>query len=63
MKQIMAQDAMLTYPQFDKPFIVYTDASNKQIGIVMQNNEPLGIFSKKLTDTHCRYPVMEQKSF
>jgi len=39
MKEILAQDVMLTYPEFDQPFIIYTDASERQIGgVVMQNN-------------------------
>jgi hypothetical protein len=43
---------MLTYPQFDKPFIIYTDTSDKQIGgIITQCDKPLSFFSKKLTDT------------
>jgi hypothetical protein len=38
MKETLAQDAMLTYPQFDKPFVLHTDASGKQIrGVVTQN--------------------------
>jgi hypothetical protein len=58
----MAQEAMLTYPQFDQPFIAYTDASDKQIGgIVTQHDKPLGYFSRKLTDTQRRYPVTEQE--
>jgi len=61
-KQQIAQETMLTYPQFDKPFIVYTDASEKQIGgVVTQDNKPLGFFSRKLTDTQRRYPVTEQE--
>jgi hypothetical protein len=62
MKDIMAQDAMLTYPQFDQPFIIHSDASDKQIGgIVSQQDKPLGFFSKKLTETQGRYPVTEQE--
>jgi len=62
MKQLMAQDTMITYPQFDKPFLIHTDASDKQIGgVVMQDNRPLGFFSKKLTSTQKRYPVTEQE--
>jgi len=39
MKEIIAQDIMLTYPQFNKPFHMYTDASKSQIGgIIMQDN-------------------------
>jgi hypothetical protein len=52
MKEIIVQDIMLTYPQFDKPFHVYTDASELQIrGVIMQDSKPLGFFSKKLTHT------------
>jgi len=53
---------MLTYPQFDQPFVFYTDASEKQNGgIVTQNGKPLGFFSRKLTETQRRYPVTEQE--
>jgi hypothetical protein len=56
------QETMLTYPQFNQPFMVYTDASEKQIwGIVPQNDKPLGFFSRKLSNTQCRYPVTEQE--
>jgi hypothetical protein len=61
-KEQMAQETMLTYPQFDQPFVVYTDASEKQIGgVVTQNGKPLGFFSRKLTETQSRYPVTEQE--
>jgi hypothetical protein len=62
MKHIMSQDTLLTNPQFDQPFVVHTNASDKQIGgVVMQNNKPLGFFSKKLTETQRKYPVTEQE--
>jgi len=62
MKDILAQETMLTYPEFDKPFVIYTDASELQIGgVVTQNDKPLGFFSKKLNDTQKRYPVPEQE--
>jgi hypothetical protein len=61
-KDQIAQQAMLTYPQFDQPFTIYTNASDKQIGgIIMLNNKPLGYFSRKLTEMQCRYPVTEQE--
>jgi hypothetical protein len=62
MKDIMARDAMLTYPKFDEPFIIYSNSSEHQIGgIVTQDNKPLGFFNKKLTDTQKRYPDIEQE--
>jgi len=30
MKDIIAQNTMLTSPQFNKPFVIYTDASEQQ---------------------------------
>jgi len=61
-KQQLTQEKMLTYPQFDKPFIVYTDASDKQIGgVITQEGKPLGFFSRKLTGTQRCYPVTEQE--
>jgi ribonuclease HI len=46
----MAQETMLTYPQFDKPFIVYTDASEKQIGgVVTHEGKPLELLA--ITET------------
>jgi len=62
MKNILAQDAMLTYPEFDKPFVIYTDASERQIGgVIMQNEKPLGFFSKKLNEMQKKDPVTEQE--
>ena len=53
---------MLTYLQFDKPFTVYTDASDKQIdSVITQKGKPLGFFSRKLTDTQRCYPITKQE--
>jgi len=61
-KEQLTQETMLPYLQFDQPFIVYTDASEKQIGgIITQDNKPLGFFSRKLTDTKRCYPVTKQE--
>jgi hypothetical protein len=47
MKQIVAENPMLTYPQFGKPFLVHTDASEKQIGgVVTQDDKPLGFLAE-----------------
>jgi hypothetical protein len=41
----LAQETMLTYPQFDQPFVVYTDASEKQIGASSLRMESLLVSS------------------
>ena len=34
-KKVITQDTILAYPDWSKPFIVHTDASDKQIGAVI----------------------------
>ena len=40
-KQMVAQDTMLSHPDYKAPFVVHTDASKLQIGgVVSQNGKP-----------------------
>jgi hypothetical protein len=51
---------VLAYPDFAIPFEIYTDASNKQIGsVIQQNGQPLAFYSRKLTDAQTRYKVIQ----
>jgi hypothetical protein len=62
MKNAIAKETLLTYPDFTQPFVVHTDASSKQIGgVISQNEKPIAFFSKKLTDVQQCYPVTEQE--
>ena len=46
---MVAREATLAYPQFDKPFHVYTDASDYQLGgVIMQYDKPLAFYTRKL---------------
>ena len=57
-KQVIARDVCLAYPQFDKPFVIYTDASTRQLGgVITQDNRPIAFFSRKLTSAQTRYTV------
>ena len=57
-KATICQDVVLAYPDFSKPFEIYTVASATQLGaVITQNNRPLAFFSRKLTDTQKRYSV------
>jgi len=59
-KQVIARDVCLAYPQFDKPFVIYTDASTRQLGgVITQDNRPIAFFSRKLTSAQRRYTVTE----
>ena len=41
-KQMISHEVFLTYPDWTSPFYVHTDASNKQLGVaISQNNKPI----------------------
>ena len=49
-KATIAKEVVLAYPDFDKVFEIYTDASTKQLGsVITQSNRPLAFFSRKLS--------------
>jgi len=59
-KATIAKDVVLAYPNYDKVFEVYTDASSTQLGsVITQSNRPLAFFSRKLSETQQKYSVTE----
>ena len=57
-KATICQDVVLAYPDFSKPFKIYTDASATQLGaVITQDNRPLAFFSSKLSDTQNQYSI------
>ena len=58
----MSKETLLTFPQFDKPFHVYTDASKHQLGaVIMQEGKPLAFYSRKLNSAQKNYTTGEQE--
>jgi hypothetical protein len=54
----IANDVVLTYLDYSKVFEIYTDASRKQLGIVItQDNRPIAFFSWKLSNMQRKYSV------
>ncbi len=48
----------MAYPDYSKVFKIYTDASSKQLGaVITQDNRPIAFFSWKLSDTQHKYSV------
>ena len=51
---------MLAYPDYSKPFEIYTDASTRQLGaVITQGNRPLAFFSRKLSEAQEKYNITE----
>ena len=59
-KAAIAKEVVLAYPDFSKPFEIYTDASTKQLGaVITQDNRPITFFSRNLSVTQTKYSVTE----
>ncbi len=57
-KVTIAKEVVLAYPDFTKPFKIYTDASTMQLGSeITQGNRPVAFFSRKLSVTQTKYSV------
>jgi len=62
MKKIMSREVLLAYPQFDKPFIIHTDASHTQLeSVISQDDKPIAFYSRKLSPTQTRYTTTERE--
>jgi hypothetical protein len=62
MKAVMAKDAFLKYPDHNKPFEVYCDASDLQLGaVIKQAGQPVAFYSRKLNKAQLNYTVGEKE--
>ena len=61
-KQVVSQQVLLTYPNFNIPFHIYTDASKYQLGsVIMQENSPIAFYSRKLNPAQFNYTTSERE--
>jgi hypothetical protein len=63
-KKIICREVRLTFPDFSKPFHIYTDANDKQLGaVITQDNKHIALYSRKLNSDQQRYTTDEQDLF
>ena len=61
-KGIIAKQTMLVFPDYNKPFVVYTDASDYQLGgVVTQEGKPVAFFSRKLNSAQKKYTTTDKE--
>jgi hypothetical protein len=61
-KSIVCRKVLLSYPDFNKPFHIHTDASHYQLGaVVSQDNHPIAFYSHKLQLAQVRYTTTERE--
>jgi hypothetical protein len=61
-KRVMAKETILSFPDFNKPFHIHTDASNTALGaVIMQDGKPLAFYSRKMNAAQRNYTTGEQE--
>ena len=77
LKQSLTVEPLLAYPDHNKPYTLYTDASNSCIGACLtqscdeneeilpnvKNEKPIYYLSHKLSKTQCKWSTIEKEAF
>ena len=62
MKQSISRETLLVYAHFNKPFVIHTDATKVQLGIVIsQDNKTIAFYSRKLNTALINYTTTERE--
>jgi RNase H-like domain found in reverse transcriptase len=61
-KQAITDDVMLSFPDFNKPSEIHTDASDVQLGsVIMQDCKPVAFYGRKRNPAQWNYTIGERE--
>ena len=61
-KATVSQETLLTYPDWNEPFNIHTDASDFQLGaVISQKGQPIAFFIRKLNSAQLNYTTTEKR--
>ena len=62
MKKVLSCEVLLAYPDFSKTVVVHTDASDYQLGAVInQDGKPIAFYLQQLNNTQIHYPTTKKE--
>jgi hypothetical protein len=62
MKALMAAEVLCAYPNHNKPFKIYTDASNYKLGpCIIQDSCSVAYYSRKLNSAQRNYAAIDKE--
>jgi hypothetical protein len=62
LKQMVLQEALMNYPDWSKPFDIHIDASDKQLGaVISQDEKPIAFFSQRLSKAQQNYTMTKKE--
>ncbi len=63
LKALMVHDCLLAYPNHNKLFQIYTNASSYQVGaFIVQVDKPVAFWSDKLNNAQMKYTVGDKEN-
>jgi RNase H-like domain found in reverse transcriptase len=61
-RRVIGTEILLSYPDFSKPFRIYADASDHQLGaVIIQDKKRIAFYSQKLNTAQRRYTITERE--
>ena len=61
-EKVVSRETLLSYPNFNKPFVIHTDASKLQLGaVISQDDKPIAFYSRKLNSDQVNYTTTERE--
>ena len=62
-KRVISRETLLSFPDYDRLFHIFADASDTQLGaVIMQDDKPLAFDSRQLNSAQKSYTTGEQES-
>ena len=61
-KKIVFRETLLSYPNFNKAFVIHTDASKLLLGaVISQDDKPIAFYRRKLNSVQVYYTTTERE--